>query len=478
VDNTSTGRRDTVQIKYIAQNNDVSLSHNVGLRIMMDIDIAGIDDAPIRVPGIGIVKNELELNEDNVPSYWQAFDSPTNPSVIAQGTLIKNEAGRPNKVQFVNFSSISMSSNQWGYTVDTSKQIGDSALDITWNENILAPGQTKEYVTYCGLSEFTQDLTTPLAVSLVGDSKIESDVSGYSPNPFTITSYITNIGNTNATNVKARIILPAGLTLANSQEAEVNLGTCLVQEEKQASWKVDITPSTTERTLTYSLNVWADNIQSKTINKTIYIPALVTSSDPLIGEWVGRTNMTTTRYGNTVSVVNGKIYSIGGAPVIGSVTNVNEEYDPLTDSWTSRTSMPTARSFSGSAVVNGKIYVIGGWNGNSQPYSKVEEYDPVTDTWVTKANMPTARYGFSTAVVNNKIYIMGGCIGNYYNGADEAIIEVYDPATNTWQQKANMPIARSGAGAAVYNDKIYVMGGRSNNIFSKVGYAHNPITKP
>jgi hypothetical protein len=109
VDNTSTGRRDTVQIKYIAQNTDVSLSHNVGLRIMMDINIAGNDLAPIRVPGIGIVKNELELNEDNVPSYWQAFDSSTNPNVITQGTLIKNEDGRPNKVQFVNYSSISKS---------------------------------------------------------------------------------------------------------------------------------------------------------------------------------------------------------------------------------------------------------------------------------------------------------------------------------------------------------------------------------
>ncbi|HOJ89624.1 MAG TPA: hypothetical protein PLH86_00895, partial [Saprospiraceae bacterium] len=42
-----------------------------------------------------------------------------------------------------------------------------------------------------------------------------------------------------------------------------------------------------------------------------------------------------------------------------------------------------------------------------------QEYDPTTDTWATKANMPTNN-GFSTAsVVNNKIYVIGGYDGRY-----------------------------------------------------------------
>jgi len=61
--------------------------------------------------------------------------------------------------------------------------------------------------------------------------------------------------------------------------------------------------------------------------------------------------------------------------------------------WTQKADMPTPRMTHTSAVVNGKIYVIGGvssepgWEG----LSNVEEYDPATDTWTRKADIPGAR---------------------------------------------------------------------------------------
>ena len=45
--------------------------------------------------------------------------------------------------------------------------------------------------------------------------------------------------------------------------------------------------------------------------------------------------------------------------------------------WTTKANMPTAREVLTSSVVNNKIYVIGGHNGSS-PLSKNEEYDPIT----------------------------------------------------------------------------------------------------
>jgi hypothetical protein len=42
------------------------------------------------------------------------------------------------------------------------------------------------------------------------------------------------------------------------------------------------------------------------------------------------------------------------------------------------------------------------------PLSTVQEYDPVTDAWKNKANMPTARSGLSTNAVGGKIYAIGG----------------------------------------------------------------------
>lgn len=78
----------------------------------------------------------------------------------------------------------------------------------------------------------------------------------------------------------------------------------------------------------------------------------------------------------------------------------------------------------GVAVVNGKIYAIGGDNssisgdcitGLGWSYLLVntnEMYDPAANVWTLKAPMPTARALFATAVYENKIYCMGGYTTN------------------------------------------------------------------
>lgn len=86
VSNSNSGKADTVQIKYIVTNNDTS-AHSIGTRIMMDTMLGYNDAAPFRIPGYGAVTTELELTGDGIPEYWQAFDSLTSPSVIAQGTI-------------------------------------------------------------------------------------------------------------------------------------------------------------------------------------------------------------------------------------------------------------------------------------------------------------------------------------------------------------------------------------------------------
>jgi N-acetylneuraminic acid mutarotase len=81
------------------------------------------------------------------------------------------------------------------------------------------------------------------------------------------------------------------------------------------------------------------------------------------------------------------------------------------DTWTTKGDMPTARFSLSTSMVNGKIYAIGGdLRGRGAPLSTstVEEYDPATDTWTARADMPTARWGLSASVVNGKIYAIGG----------------------------------------------------------------------
>lgn len=189
---------------------------------------------------------------------------------------------------------------------------------------------------------------------------------------------------------------------------------------------------------------------------------LIPASVALAAEdtWAMRADMPTARYDLCTSVVNGKVYAIGGG--ISFYTKVGlrkvEEYDPATNSWTAKTDMPTGRQALSSSVVNGKIYAIGGIVSPPGPGLRaVEEYDPTTDTWTRKADMPTARAGLATAVVNDKIYAIGG-VSNA-PGPGLATVEEYDPISDTWTRKTDMPTARHFPGISVVNGKIYVIGG-------------------
>lgn len=129
-------------------------------------------------------------------------------------------------------------------------------------------------------------------------------------------------------------------------------------------------------------------------------------------------------------------------------------------SWTLKAEMPIARSFlpPSASVVNDKIYIIGGTSVNG-PVSSVDQYDPATDTWTSKAPMLEARWGHSADVVDGKIYVMGGCLTTYGDAIQS--MEVYDPVTDEWQPLGNMPTARLGFGSCVIDGKIYVTGGRT-----------------
>ena len=181
------------------------------------------------------------------------------------------------------------------------------------------------------------------------------------------------------------------------------------------------------------------------------------------GIWTTKAPMQRARIVLSSSVVDGKIYAIGGSPAFPGVAWV-EEYDPGTDTWTSKADMPTARANPSASVVNGRIYAIGGAPSGHPSYrglSAVEEYDPATDTWRPKADMPTARTLFSTSVVNGRVYAIGGFTSGL--GGRFSTVEEYDPATDTWTRKAGMPTPRSMLTTSVVNGKIYAIGGSIGN---------------
>lgn len=274
VKNISTDRYDVVEIKYDITNED-NVSHNVGTRIMFDTMLGGNDSAPFRIPGLGNVTKQTELTGEDIPQYWQAFDSLENTQVVSQGSLLRSSDNRPDKVQFTSWNNVA--GTAWNAPIYSGSGNGDSAVTITWNEKALEAGETRSYTTYYGLSELVQDLAPPLAVSVYGDSSVSLKSfdflrdDPYEPNPITITAYIKNIGNGKASNVYSYLKLPTCMSVVegNNRQEKTTLN---VNEEIQVSWKVKIEPLDQLLVLPISVVVGADNAEEKTIVRDIKIP--------------------------------------------------------------------------------------------------------------------------------------------------------------------------------------------------------------
>ncbi|HET9250717.1 MAG TPA: PKD domain-containing protein [Candidatus Eisenbacteria bacterium] len=159
------------------------------------------------------------------------------------------------------------------------------------------------------------------------------------------------------------------------------------------------------------------------------------------------------------SLIGDKLYVSHGARYGESV--YLSFFDIAQSAWThGGVSAPDA-AFQRTALAGGRAlgrhYAIG---GRSSPTS-VEEFDPVTERWTTKAPLPVGRAGLGAASWNGKIYVVGGRSGySYGEGTIYNRLDVYDAATNQWANRASMPVPVSENGATVaYQGKVYVFGG-------------------
>ena len=83
------------------------------------------------------------------------------------------------------------------------------------------------------------------------------------------------------------------------------------------------------------------------------------------------------------------------------------------------------------------------------------------DKWIARAKLPQALNFPAVVALGGKLYVMGGFMSEPPSSRTTEGVWRYDPANNSWQQLADMPIAVTGAGAEVLSHQIYAVGGRA-----------------
>ncbi|MDU0355045.1 kelch repeat-containing protein [Paraglaciecola aquimarina] len=170
----------------------------------------------------------------------------------------------------------------------------------------------------------------------------------------------------------------------------------------------------------------------------------------------------TARHENGVVAHDNKVFVIGGRGI-----KAVEVYDPISNSWRKNNPTPIEFHHVTPVSFDGKILLVTGLTGRypkEPPLSHVWEYDPRTDKWRTIFEIPKERRrgGAGVTVYQGKIYIVGGIKLGHTSGTSN-MVDVYDPKAKSWTILTDAPHIRDHANAAILDGKLIAFGGRNSS---------------
>lgn len=257
-----TGLDDSVRVQYILTNTGTA-SHSVGLRTVVDTMLGDNDGAPFRVGEHAFV-SDSRLDGADVPDFWQAFDSLTNPHVTSQGTLRGPQLVPPDFIVFSNWGKLA--DNPWNVPLEPGRDFTrsgeyelDSAIALFWQPQPLAPGESRVIATQYGLA----GISIARGFLSLGLSSPVQVVSG---SVFRVVAYVEN-NEGEARDVVGQLVLPSGLKLV-SGDFQRELGTLKPASSRQLVWVVSA-----DRPGDYQLavEVRSSNSQSVKVSRSVSV---------------------------------------------------------------------------------------------------------------------------------------------------------------------------------------------------------------
>lgn len=157
-----------------------------------------------------------------------------------------------------------------------------------------------------------------------------------------------------------------------------------------------------------------------------------------------------------------------------------DAYNVETRTWTPLAPLPESRLRHGATTIKGKIYVAGGLGppvirGELQPTRSLFVYDPATDTWSRKADLPVPTYVSLQADLLGRLYV-------YALGTDFTpdYFLAYSPGTDKWVRLPLPPSRHFGGVMAAVDGKLYLTNGLTRapvNPYNRQLDVYDPATK-
>ena len=221
------------------------------------------------------------------------------------------------------------------------------------------------------------------------------------------------------------------------------------------------------------------------------------------------------------SVLDGKLYVLGGLDAAGTTVAQVDMVDPAAETATGAGVLSQPTHGATALAVGGHILVFGG--AAASVYSQVQGFDPATDTTQFVGQLPGPRADVAGAIVGNDVLLLGGFDGSgplqsvlassdgtsfhpagqlalavrypavavyggaidlfggllsgaEYTGSFTTAIQRFDPASGTSEIVANLPAPLAHAMATELDGQILIIGGSTSSAPSAAIYRFDPAT--
>jgi N-acetylneuraminic acid mutarotase len=189
--------------------------------------------------------------------------------------------------------------------------------------------------------------------------------------------------------------------------------------------------------------------------------------DPVTDGWQSLAPLPAPRGHMVLAELNGKLYALGGDDDSGRTSKL-EVYDPSTDTWTAKADAPINPAYwdAQARAIGDSLYI----NYKDDPGLYI--YEPDTDSWVNLSGNLN-HWNVATAVIDGKFYVAGG---DDDGGNARSELVVFDPQTRSTTQLASAPTAVAGPVGAAIEGKFYLIGGWDNSPSFDIVQIYDPAT--
>lgn len=154
----------------------------------------------------------------------------------------------------------------------------------------------------------------------------------------------------------------------------------------------------------------------------------------------------------------------GSEEDLPSVESPDPEPDPGDDAEESReqrraADLPTPRTEVTGTVWDGRIVAVGGLDSDGAALAVVDLYDPDTDTWEAGPALPVALHHTAVATLGDRVYVVGGY--SIQDGAWVAEVAVWSlgPGEQAWVEEPPLTIPRGALAVASTGQRLVALGG-------------------